>query len=69
MQIGLLGLLAILLVANLFGGGFKNWFNKSESEKIRESAASVMSSNQNGNIPGTNTTAYQLDFRTSAGFL
>ncbi len=56
-QIGLLGLLAILLVANLFGGGFKNWFNKSESDKIRESAASVMSSNQNGNIPGTNTLA------------
>lgn len=56
-QLGLLGLLAILLVANLFGGGFKNWFNKSESDKIRESAASVISSNQNGNIPGTNTNA------------
>jgi len=57
-QLGLLGLLAILLIANLFGGGFKNWFNKSESDKIRESAASVISSNQNaGNIPGTNTNA------------
>ena len=60
-QIGLLSLLALLLLANLFGGGFKNWFGKSEADKIRESAAasSALSgsgnlSATNGNIPGTN---------------
>lgn len=59
-QVGLLAVLALLLIANLFGGGFKNWF-KSESEKIRESAAASMSAdgtvaigNSAGNIPGTN---------------
>ena len=45
-------MLAILLAANLFGGGFKSWFGQSEAEQIRESAASV---NTGGNIPGTNT--------------
>lgn len=54
-QIGLLALLAILLVANLLGGGFKNWFGQSEAEKIHESAASMTANNQSGNIPGTNT--------------
>jgi hypothetical protein len=58
-QIGLLALLAILLVANLFGGGFKNWFGQSEAEKIRESAASF-GSNQSGNIPGTNQNMVQV---------
>ncbi len=54
-QIGLLALLAVLLVANLLGGGFKNWFGQSEAEKIQESAASFNSAGQSGNIPGTNT--------------
>jgi hypothetical protein len=55
-QIGLIALLAILLVANLAGGGFKNWFGQSEAEKIRESAASFSggSAQNSGNIPGTN---------------
>ncbi len=53
-QIGLLALLAVLLVANLMGGGFKNWFGQSEAEKINESAASFSASGQSGNIPGTN---------------
>ena len=53
-QIGLLSLLAILLVANLMGGGFKNWFGQSEAEKIHESAASFNAEGQSGNIPGTN---------------
>lgn len=40
-QIGLLALVALLLVANLFvGGGFKSWIGKSEGDRIRESAAS-----------------------------
>ncbi|MCW5923851.1 MAG: DUF1573 domain-containing protein [Saprospiraceae bacterium] len=66
-QIGLLALLALLLIANLFGGGFKNWF-KSENDKIRESAIASTSLNSNnlsaaeptameGNIPGTNLNA------------
>ncbi|MFN0035185.1 MAG: DUF1573 domain-containing protein [Saprospiraceae bacterium] len=54
-QIGLLALLSILLVANLVGGGFKNWFGQSEAEKIRESAAAISPSEQSGNIPGMNT--------------
>jgi hypothetical protein len=62
-QIGLLGVLALLLVANLFGGGFKNWFGQSEGDQIRQSAAAmtpgntagVQSQSGNGNIPGTNT--------------
>lgn len=63
-QVGLLSLLALLLIANLFGGGFKNWFGKSESDKIRESAAasslqgsgnlSAAGNAAAGNIPGTN---------------
>jgi len=40
-QLGLLALVALLLVANLVGGGFKNWFGQSEGDKIRESAASL----------------------------
>ena len=62
-QIGLLSLLAILLLANLFGGGFKNWFGQSEGDKIRESAAATssqagsFSANGSGNIPGTNVNA------------
>lgn len=58
-QVGLLAVLALLLIANLFGGGFKNWF-KSEGDKIRESAAASMAAkdggidNTAGNIPGTN---------------
>jgi len=65
-QIGLLALLALLLIANLFGGGFKNWFGQSEGDQIRQSAAPLATSdvvgahNQgaigNGNIPGTNVT-------------
>ncbi len=55
-QIGLLSLCAILLVANMFGGGIKNWFSKSGDAQIRESAASLGGSNTDasGNIPGTN---------------
>ncbi len=65
-QVGLLALLALLLFANLFGDGFKNWFGKSEDAKIRESAAASSAISQNGsltaptngsgngNIPGTN---------------
>jgi hypothetical protein len=58
-QVGLLAVLALLLIANLFGGGFKNWF-KSEGDKLRESAAASMVANDGsventaGNIPGTN---------------
>ena len=58
-QVGLLAVLALLLIANLFGGGFKNWF-QSEGDKIRESAAASMVAkdgsvdNNTGNIPGTN---------------
>ncbi len=66
-QVGLLVLLAGLLVANMFGGGFKSWFGKSEGDKIREAAASMNNAGMvsaaptdgsynggNGNIPGTN---------------
>jgi hypothetical protein len=65
-QIGLLSLLALLLLANLFGGGFKNWFGKSEGDKIRASAVASSALNQpgasatNGNIPGTNVTTATL---------
>ena len=59
-QIGLLALLALLLIANLFGGGIKNWFGNSSS-----SAASLTGSDRvsasahanNGNIPGMNANA------------
>ncbi|TNE61980.1 MAG: DUF1573 domain-containing protein [Bacteroidetes bacterium] len=63
-QIGLLALLALLLIANLFGGGFKNWFGQSEGDQIRHSAAALTGTDANagqranaantGNIPGTN---------------
>jgi hypothetical protein len=63
-QIGLLGALVLLLVANLFGGGIQNWFGKSEGDQIRESAANVTGKvnpagtmnydGGTGNIPGTN---------------
>jgi Protein of unknown function (DUF1573). len=53
-QIGLLALLAILLVANLVGGGFKDLFSKSEASQIRESAATFASEQQSGNIPDMN---------------
>jgi hypothetical protein len=64
-QIGLLSLLALLLIANLFGGGFKNWFGKSTDAQIRENAAAASSLQGSGNlsaagnaaagnIPGTN---------------
>ena len=59
-QFGLLALIALLLIANLFGGGFKNWFGKSEGDKIRQSATTTSYANTagvnagNGNIPGTN---------------
>lgn len=55
-QIGLLALLAVLLIANLVGGGYKNWFGPSEADKIRDAAASFSSNNQSGNIPGMNQT-------------
>ncbi|MCB0531298.1 MAG: DUF1573 domain-containing protein [Saprospiraceae bacterium] len=70
-QIGLLALLALLLIANLFGGGFQNWFGQSEGDQIRQSAASMTGSNTvaptqdlvptqgTGNIPGTNVNATQ----------
>lgn len=65
--VGLLALVGLLLIANLFGGGFKNWF-ASESDQIRSAASTMQvdgktvekltadqSQNPNGgNIPGTN---------------
>lgn len=71
-QIGLLAVVALLLIANLFG--IRNWFGQSEGDKIRQSAASLMEgqsakgvtyANQpttvgNGNIPGTNMNAEQV---------
>ena len=62
-QIGLLALLAILLLANLFGGGFSNFLGKTESDKIRAAAVSNLDPNNqqgNGNIPGTNINATQM---------
>lgn len=67
-QIGLLAVLALLLIANLFGGGIKNWLG-SEGDKIREAAAMSGSEGgvaqrqaafSTGNIPGTNSNATQL---------
>jgi hypothetical protein len=64
-QIGLLAVIALLLIANLFGGGIQNWFGKSGKAGMeaaaagisaQEYAASSMTPNT-GNIPGTNTTA------------
>jgi Protein of unknown function (DUF1573) len=59
-QFGLLGIISLLLVANLFGGGLKNWF-KSDAEKLRDAAAAtvVNSASVSGNIPGTNVTTPQ----------
>ena len=68
-QIGLLGLLALLLIANLFGGGFQNWFGQSEGDQIRHSAASLTGTDADGqrtsaattgNIPGTNVNATSI---------
>ncbi|MEY3242918.1 MAG: hypothetical protein RIR11_4357 [Bacteroidota bacterium] len=67
-QYGLLVLVGALLVANLVGGGFSNWFGKSEGDMMRAAAAaSGFSSSQSpaksgipegsGNIPGTNVNA------------
>lgn len=60
-QYGLLGVLLLLIVANLLGGGFNKWFShNSEANKIRESAASMVTptnsdvNSGDGNIPGTN---------------
>lgn len=67
-QIGLLALVGLLLIANLFGGGIKNWFGQGEGDQIREQAAAMTGSNTTtaanspssqgtGNIPGTNVNA------------
>lgn len=57
-QIGLLALLAILLIANLLGGGFKSWLGQTEGDKIRSAAIGASAQDQgNGNIPGTNINA------------
>jgi len=56
-QIGLLAMLAILLIANLFGGGFKSWLGQSEGDKIR---AAAITTQGNGNIPGTNLNATSM---------
>ncbi|HNE30674.1 MAG TPA: hypothetical protein PLW66_15980, partial [Saprospiraceae bacterium] len=70
-QIGLLALVALLLIANLFGGGFKHWF-ASEGDQIRSAASTMqvdgktvnkigVDPSQNpdgsGNIPGMNQNA------------
>jgi hypothetical protein len=65
-QFGLLAVVAALLVANLFGGGFKTWFGNTNSVKEAASLATSASGmvspvsgatdNGTGNIPGTNTT-------------
>jgi hypothetical protein len=54
-QIGLLAVVGLLLIANLFGGGFKSWLNMSEADKIREKAASSMVGSQ----PAETTSAGQ----------
>jgi hypothetical protein len=65
-QIGLLALVGLLLIANLFGGGFKNWLPKSEGQQIKDAAASSMTGAtapatvQDGNIPGTNVNTPQV---------
>jgi hypothetical protein len=62
-QIGLLALLAILLLANLLGGGFKSWLGQSEGDKIRAAAVgNTAAPGQigNGNIPGTNLNATSM---------
>jgi Protein of unknown function (DUF1573) len=74
LQFGLLGVIALLLVANMFGGGFKSWF-KNEGDQIRETAVTAASSSsiepaQTGNIPGTNVnqTTQTLEPPTSIKF-
>jgi hypothetical protein len=61
-RLGLLALLAILLMANLFGGGFKGWLGQSEGEKIRAAAVGTDGKTMqgNGNIPGTNLNATSM---------
>ncbi len=60
-QTGLLALLAILLIANLFGGGFKSWLGQTEGEQIRAAAVgNSMEEHGNGNIPGTNLNATSM---------
>ena len=64
-QIGLLALLAILLIANLFGGGFKGWLGQTEGDKIRAAAVGTTPTGLpvaqgNGNIPGTNLNATSM---------
>ena len=65
-QLGLLGLVAVLLVGFMISGSFSKFFGKSESDKIREAALTSNATSQNattavseGNIPGTNTTTTQ----------
>ncbi len=62
-QIGLLGIIALLLIANLFGGGMKNWFQSGNSAMKEAALASGAIANgdatlpggvSSGNIPGTN---------------
>jgi hypothetical protein len=59
-QFGLLAVVAGLLVANLFGGGFKTWFGNTNIAKDAAAASSSMvtpitgESAGTGNIPGTN---------------
>jgi hypothetical protein len=57
-QVGLLTALALLLIANLFGGGFKNWFGKSGTNVAAvasmEGNTVGNDANNSGNIPGTN---------------
>lgn len=63
-QIGLLGALALLLIANLFGGGFKNWFGS--TGQTNEAVASLSNDSRvsaganNGNIPGMNVNAGEV---------
>ena len=61
-QVGLLALLAILLIANLLGGGFKSWMGQTEADKIRAAAIGHTEGAQqgNGNIPGTNLNATSM---------
>ena len=64
-QAGLLAVIALLLIANLFGGGFQNWFSKSGKAGLEAAAAGVSAQDyssgsmvpNSGNIPGTNTSA------------
>lgn len=61
-QIGLLAVLALLLIANLFGGGIKNWFGNSAPADATAALSSGDRVNASahantGNIPGTNTNA------------